>query len=83
MKENYNRFILAHSSTVLKDTTAQDLGYSGEGQLSKNVLLNREDLITSDERLQDLMKLFHNSPQTKMHQFVTVAQWNEHWSHSE
>ena len=39
-------------------------------------------LETRDERLKDLMKLFHNSPHSKKHPFVTVDQWNEHWSHS-
>ena len=28
------------------------------------------------------MKLFHNSPHSKKHPFVTVFQWNKHWSHS-
>ena len=51
MKENSNRFILAHSSPLLQDATAHDLGFSGEGQLSKDMLLNRKDVETSDERL--------------------------------
>ena len=28
------------------------------------------------------MKLFHNSPHSNRHPFVTVDRWNEHWSHS-
>ena len=58
------------------------LGYSGEGQPSKNLLMHRAMLDTRDERLKDLMKLFHNSLHSKKHPFVTVDQWNEHWLHS-
>ena len=82
MKENSHRFILAYSSPLLQEETVNALGYSGEGQLSKNLLMHRAMLETRDERLKDLMKLFHNSPHSKKHPFVTVDQWNEHWSHS-
>ena len=83
MKENYNRFILAYSSPLLQDTTVRDVGCSGEGQPSKDMLLHSDELETSDERLKDLMKLFHISPHVKKHPYVTFAQWNEYWSHSE
>ena len=78
MKENFNRFILAYSSPLLQDATAQDLGFSSEDQINKNMLLNRTFLETSDERLKDLTRLFHNSLHMKMHPFVTVFQWNAH-----
>ena len=58
MKENSNRFILACSSPLLQDEKVHDLGFSGEGKLSKNTQLNRTELETSDERLKDLMRLF-------------------------
>ena len=37
----------------------------------------------TDERLKDIMKLFHNSTHPKTHPFVTVTQWNDHWLHVE
>ena len=82
MKENSSRFVLAYISPLMQNTTAQNLGYSGERQASKNILLNMTEIETTDERLKDIMKLFHNSTHAKMHPFVTVTQWNEHWSHS-
>ena len=81
--ENSDRFILAYISPLLQDKTSQDLCYSGQGQLRKNVLLNRTDAEISDERLKDLMRLFHNSKHPKMYPFVIVAQCNENWSHSD
>ena len=72
MKENSNKFILACSSPLLQDTTARDLGYSGEGQLSKNMLLHSAELETNDARLKDLVNLFHNSPHVKKHHHVIV-----------
>ena len=57
MKENYNKFILAHRSPLLQDATTQDLGFSGEDQLIKNMILNTSDLKTSSERLMDLVWL--------------------------
>ena len=47
------------------------------------MLLNRTEIETTDKRLKDLIKLFHKSTHAKMYPFVTVTQWNEHWSHSE
>ena len=82
MEENSSMFVLAYSSPLLQNTTAQNLGYSGEVQESRNILLNRTELETTDERLKYLMKLFQNSTHAKMHQFVTVNHWNENWSHS-
>lgn len=82
MKENSNMFILAYSSLLLQEETMHDLGYSSQGQLSRNVLLQKAFLETSDALLKDLLKLFHNSLHSKNRPFVTVAQWNEHWSHS-
>ena len=78
MKEKSNKLLLDYSSPLLQDDIVQNLGYSGEGQRSKNMLLNRKEIETTDEHLKDLMKLFNNSTHTKMHSFVTVAQWNEH-----
>ena len=46
-------------------------------------MLNRTEIETTDERLKDLMKIFHNSAHAKMNPFVTVTQWDDHWSHSE
>ena len=74
MKENSNRYILAYSSPFLQDNTVQNLDYYGEGQLRKNMMLNMTDIETSDERLKDRMKLFHNSTNSKMRLFVTVIQ---------
>ena len=41
MKENSHRFILAYSSPLLQEETMIALGYSGKGQVSKNLLLHR------------------------------------------
>ena len=82
MKENSHRFILAHSSPLLQEENVNALGYSGEGQLSKNILMSRAMLETSDDRLKDLLSLFRNSPHSSDHPFITVEQWNDHWSHS-
>ena len=60
MKEKPKSFILAYSSPLLQDNTVQSLGCSGEVQLSKNMLLNRTYIETTEDRLKDLMKLFHN-----------------------
>ena len=78
MKKNSNRFSLAYSYPLLQDTTLQDLCYSGEDQLSKNMLLNRTDVETSDEHLKDLTRQFHNQSHAKMHPFITVAKLNQH-----
>ena len=40
------------------------------------------EIETTDDEINDIMKLFHNSTHSKIHPFVTLAQWNEHWSHS-
>ena len=46
-------------------------------------MLNKKYIETSHEHLNDLMRIFHNSSHPKIHPFVTVAQWNEYWSHSD
>ena len=38
-------------------------------------------MLSSDARLKDLVKLFHSSRHTRMYHFVSVDQWNAHWSH--
>ena len=58
---NLNRFILSHSSPLLQLNTARDLGHSGEGQLSRNMLWSMKEIVSTNESLKDLMKLFHNS----------------------
>ena len=74
MNENSNRVVLAYSSPLLQDATVRDLGCSGEGQLRKTMMLHSSELETSDKRLKDLMKLFHNSPHMKKNPYAIVAQ---------
>ena len=40
-------------------------------------------MLSSDERLNDLIKIFHKSPHKSMHHFISVDQWNAHWSYCE
>ena len=54
-------FTLACSSLLLSQSITNSLGHSGEGQLSQNILRDNANTLSSDERLKDLMKLFHNS----------------------
>ena len=60
MKENSHRITLAHSSPPLKSNTAKNIGCSGEGEPIINLLWNRAQIASTNERLKDLMKLFHN-----------------------
>ena len=69
-KENSKRFILFYSSPLSQLNNVHDLGYSGEGKLSRIILWNNADILSSDGHLKDLMKLFHNSTHTRMHTFV-------------
>ena len=74
MKENSHRFILAYSSPLSQADSVNALGYSGEGQLSKDILKSRAMLETSNESLKDLLLLFKHSPHSTDHTFVTVDQ---------
>ena len=71
------------SSPLLHPNIANSLGYSGEGQLSQNMLKDNDKILSSEERLNDLMKLFKNSPHQRIPPFVSVEQWNAYWSHCE
>ena len=74
MKENSHMFTLAYSSPLSQFNTEHNLGCSGEEQLSRNTLLNKCNVETSEECLNDLIKLFHNSINTKSHPFISVSQ---------
>ena len=78
MKENPHRFILSYSSSLLQPNAVNNLGYSGEGQLSRNTLWSKDNVESSDERFKDLMNFFHNYTHTKSHPFISVSQWNGH-----
>ena len=45
IKENSQRFTLAHSSQLLHPNIANSLGHSGEGQLSQNMLKDNANVL--------------------------------------
>ena len=45
------------------------------------MLWNRTEIESTDERLKDLTKLFHNSKNSRMLPFMKVEKWNNHWLH--
>ena len=65
MKEKSTRFVLAYSSPLLQPVIVNDLGCSGEGELSINTLQNNMSKSSSDTLLKDLMKIFHQSSHNK------------------
>ena len=73
--------MVAYSYPLLQPNTTNDLGCSGKGQLSMSG--RKTNVVSSDDRLKDLIKIFHNSSQPKSHLFVSVLKWNDHWSHCE
>ena len=75
--------MLAQSSPLLQSNNVQNLGCSGEGQLSRDILWNMKEIESTDKRLKDLMKLFHNSTHAQLHIFMPVKKWNHHLSYCE
>ena len=65
MKENSHRFMLAYSSPLLEPNAVNNMGCSGEEQLSRNALLIKYNIESFDERLKYLMKRFHISTHAK------------------
>ena len=60
MRENSSRFRLAYSALILDDNNCKELGPSGEGKLSKEILNSQEQLHNHPE-VQEIFKLFHHS----------------------
>ena len=50
----------------------ENLGISGDRQLSKAIMLNRATISTIDSRLKDLIKIFHNSEHSRIYPFATI-----------
>ena len=73
MTEHSNRFMLAHSSLLSQPNIMHDVGWSVEGQINRNTLWNKTGIASSDERLKDLMKLFHNLTHARSHTIVSTA----------
>ena len=61
----------------------KNIGYLGEGQLSRNMLWNMTEIVPTDHCIKDLIKLFHNSTHDKSHSFVSVMQHDDHRSQYE
>ena len=58
MQENSHWFTLAYISPLLKPNAVNNLGHTGEGQQSRNILWSKTNIESSDERHKNLMELF-------------------------
>ena len=81
MKKHPYTFVLAYSSLLLQANVVQNLGFSGEGQISRNTLQGMIEIASTVQCLKGLIKLFYNSTYDKSYTFVFVMQQNSHWSH--
>ena len=71
MKENSSRFRLAYSALILDDNICEELGPSGEGKLSQEILNSQEQLHNYPE-VQEIFKLFHHSQYKIISMYITT-----------
>ena len=77
MKENSSRFRLACASPMLDDELCEELGLSGEGDLSIDILNSQQQLYHRPE-VQEIFKLFHQSKHKIISSNVTTEQFIEY-----
>ena len=78
MKENSSRFRLAYSSPLLDDELCEELGLSGEGNLSKDILGSQSQLQQHPE-VQEIFELFQGSKHQQITTQIATEQWIKHW----
>ena len=78
MKENSSRFRLAYSSPLLNDELSEELGLSGEGSLSKDILGSQSQLQRHPE-VQEVFELFQGSQHQRITTQIMTEQWIDHW----
>ena len=81
MKENSGRFRLAYTSPTLEGNLYNDLGPSGEGPMT-NDILNSQEQFHNQPEVKEIFFLFHNSPHHTISSHITPEQWIEHWRHA-
>ena len=81
MRKNSSRFRLAYSALILENNICEELGPSGEGNLSKEILNSQEQLHNQPE-VQKIFKLFHHSQYKIISTHITTDQWIEYWKYA-
>ena len=78
MQENSNRFRLAYSSPLLEGNLHFELGPSGEGPLSADILGSQEQLRNRPE-VEEIFKLFRQSSHLSISSQISTEHWIDHW----
>ena len=78
IKENSSRFRLAYSSLLLDNELCEELGLSGEGNLSKDILESQSQLQQHPE-VQKIFELFQGSKHQQITIQIATEQWIKHW----
>ena len=78
MRENSSRFRLAYSSLILENNICKELGPSGEGKLSQEIL-NSQEQLHNHPKVQEIFKLFHHSQHKIISTHIMTDQWIEYW----
>ena len=81
MKENSNRFRLAYTSPTLEGNLHHELGPSGEGPLSRDILTSQE-LLQNRPEVKEIFELFIQSSRNFISSKISTEQWIEHWKHA-
>ena len=81
MKENCNRFRLAYTSPALEGNSYHELGPSGKGLLSRDILTSQEVLQNRPE-VKEIFDLFCQSSRNLIPSEISNEQWIEHWKHT-
>ena len=81
MKENSNRFRLACTSPTLEGNLYHELGPSGEGPLSRDILTSQE-LLQNRPEVKEIFELFSQSSRNFISSKISTEQWIEHWKHT-
>lgn len=77
MKEASLRFRLACSSPLLENTLCEELGPSGEGSLTRDILGSQEQPCNHQE-VQEILELFYGSWHQSIATHIATEQCIEH-----
>lgn len=81
MKENSSRFRLAYTSLLLEGNLHHELGPSGEGPLSRDILTSQE-LLQDRPEVKEIFEMFRQSSNKTIPSQISTEQWIEHWKHA-
>ena len=78
MKENSSRFKLAYASQLLEGDLYSQLGMSGEGVLSEEILNGQVNLECHPE-IKEVLSLFRKGYCKQIEIHIIIEKWINHW----